>query len=177
MELWDAYSKKEELTGRTLVRGEEIPQGLYHLVCEVLVRHADGSYLCMKRSEKKPNYGGWYEATAGGSALSGEDKWQCVARELLEETGLSCHEFEEVNCSLEEKKQAFFHNFVCTVDCDKTLVKLQEGETEDYLWMSEEEFIKFVNSDKIIPSNRRRYGKYFQRLGYVGQECKATGHV
>ena len=32
MELWDAYSKDEELVGSTLVRGEEIPQGLYHLV-------------------------------------------------------------------------------------------------------------------------------------------------
>lgn len=167
MELWDAYSKDEELTGDMLVRGEEIPQGLYHLVCEVLVRHTDGSYLCMKRSAGKPNYGGWYEATAGGSALAGEDKWQCVARELLEETGLACHEFEEIGCSLEERKQAFFHVFVCVVDCEKTSVQLQEGETEGYLWMSEEEFKTFVNSDKMIPSNRRRYAKYFQRMGYV----------
>jgi len=170
MELWDAYSKDGKLVGSTLVRGEEIPQGLYHLVCEVLVRHADGSYLCMKRSGQKKNHGGWYEATAGGSALKGEDKWQCVARELKEETGLICHEFEEIGCSLEEKKQAFFHNFVCTVDCNKTSVQLQEGETEGYLWMSEEEFAEFVNSDKMIPSNRRRYDKYFRQMGYVKQK-------
>lgn len=167
MELWDAYSKNEELTGDTLVRGENIPQGLYHLVCEVLVRHVDGSYLCMKRSVKKPNYGGWYEATAGGSALKGEDKWQCVERELREETGLICHEFEEVARICEERKQAFFYTFVCTVGCDKASVQLQEGETEGYLWMSEEEFKEFVNSDRIIPSNRRRYETYFQRMGYV----------
>ena len=167
MELWDAYSKEEELTGDTLVRGEEIPQGLYHLVCEVLVRHADGSFLCMKRSTQKTNYGGWYEATAGGSALQGEDKWQCVARELEEETGLVCRNFEEVNCCLEERKQAFFHAFIGIVDCEKSSVQLQEGETEGYLWMSEEEFIEFVNSDRMIPSNRRRYDKYFKRMGYV----------
>jgi len=167
MELWDAYSKDEELVGSTLVRGEEIPQGQYHLVCEVLVRHEDGSFLCMKRSAEKPNYGGWYEATAGGSALAGEDKWQCVKRELLEETGLTGYDFEEVNRSLEEKKQAFFHNFVCTVNCEKSSVQLQEGETEGFLWMSEEEFRLFVNSDKMIPSNRRRYEKYFKRMGYV----------
>ena len=167
MELWDAYSKDEELVGSTLVRGEEIPQGLYHLVCEVLVRHADGSFLCMKRSAEKPNYSGWYEATAGGSALTGEDKWQCVKRELLEETGLTGYDFEEVNRSLEEKKQAFFHNFVCTVNCEKSSVQLQGGETEGFLWMSEEEFRLFVNSDKMIPSNRRRYEKYIKRMGYV----------
>ena len=168
MELWDAYSRDEELIGSMLVRGETIPQGLYHLVCEVLVRHVDGSYLCMKRSAEKPNYGGWYEATAGGSALRGEDKWQCVERELYEETGISCHEFEEVARFREERKQAFFHTFFCTVDCEKNSVQLQPGETEDYLWMSEEEFKAFVNSDKIIPSNRRRYEKYFQKMGYVG---------
>ncbi len=167
MELWDAYSKDEKFTGDTLVRGEKIPEGLYHLVCEVLVRHTDGSYLCMKRSEKKPNYGGWYEATAGGSALAGEDKWQCVERELFEETGISCQEFEEVAQFREERKQAFFHIFICTVNCDKAKVQLQEGETEDYLWMTEEEFKAFVNSNRIIPSNRRRYEKYFQRVGYV----------
>lgn len=170
MELWDAYSSEEELTGSVLVRGEDIPQGLYHLVCEVLVRHTDGSYLCMKRSTKKPNYGGWYEATAGGSALTGENKWQCVERELLEETGIVCKKFEEINCSLEEKKQAFFHNFVGTVDCEKNSVQLQEGETEGYCWMSEEEFISFINSDKMIPSNRRRYDKYFRRMGYVKEK-------
>lgn len=167
MELWDAYSKDEELTGRTLVRGEEIPQGLYHLVCEVLVRHKDGSYLCMKRSVEKPNYGGWYEATAGGSALQGEDKWQCVKRELYEETGIECQKFEEVARFCEEQKQAFFYTFVCMVDCDKLSVRLQEGETEGYLWMSEEKFKEFVNSDKMIPSNRRRYEKYFCQMGYV----------
>ena len=167
MELWDAYSKDEELTGRTLVRGEKIPEGLYHLVCEVLVRHTDGSYLCMKRSTEKPNYGGWYEATAGGSALVGENKWQCVKRELYEETGILCDEFEEVTYFCEECKQAFFYTFVCTVDCNKSSVKLQEGETEGYLWMNEAEFKAFVNSDKMIPSNRRRYEKYFQKMGYV----------
>ena len=167
MELWDAYSQDEKLTGNTLVRGEQIPDGVYHLVCNVIVRHTDGSYLCMKRSAQKPKYAGWYEATAGGSAIQGEDKWKCVERELLEETGLVCHEFEEIDRFQEEERHAFFYIFMCTVDCDKNSVQVQEGETEDYLWMSEEEFIEFVNSDRIIPSHRRRYHTYFQKRGYL----------
>lgn len=167
MELWDAYSKNEELTGDTLVRGEPIPEGMYHLVCDVLVRHADGSYLCMKRSMKKPNYGGWYEATAGGSALVGENKWQCVERELREETGIVCREFKEVARNCEENKQAFFYSFVCMVDCEKDSIQLQEGETEGYVWMSEEDFCAFVNSEYIIPSNLKRYAGYFRKLGYL----------
>lgn len=53
----------------TLVRGEKIPDGLYHLVSEIIVRHIDGTYLLMQRDINK-HYGGWWEATAGGSALS-----------------------------------------------------------------------------------------------------------
>lgn len=32
----------------------------------------------MKRDTRKSNYGGYYEATAGGSALKGEDKISCA---------------------------------------------------------------------------------------------------
>lgn len=72
LELWDAYdSNFNRIHGITLRRGETIPDGLYHLVCEILVKHADGSYLLMQRSANK-HFGGMWEATAGGSALQGE---------------------------------------------------------------------------------------------------------
>ena len=56
MELWDAYTRNGVKTGGVLVRGQRMWPGIYHLVCEVLVRHVDGSYLCMIRSREKPNY-------------------------------------------------------------------------------------------------------------------------
>lgn len=31
MELWDLYNEHRELTGRDHIRGEEVPQGFYHL--------------------------------------------------------------------------------------------------------------------------------------------------
>ena len=50
MELWDAYDRDfKKIQGVTLVRGEAIPEGFFHLVCEIIVRHIDGSYLIMQR--------------------------------------------------------------------------------------------------------------------------------
>ena len=73
MEIWDTYTRDGRLTEVRIVRERDtIPDGLYHLVCEVLVRHVDGSILCMKRALSKRIFPGYYEATAGGSALSGE---------------------------------------------------------------------------------------------------------
>ena len=84
MEIWDGYLKDGTLANKDLIRGEKIPNGLYHLVSEVLVRHIDGDYLLMKRDENKPNYGGYYEASAGGSALKEENQLECAIRELFE---------------------------------------------------------------------------------------------
>lgn len=74
-ELWDAYDKNfNKIENTTLVRGENIPDGIYHLVSEVIVKHTDGSYLLMQRDFRK-HHGGEWEVTAGGSALQGE-RWK-----------------------------------------------------------------------------------------------------
>ena len=89
MELWDAYDKDfRKIQGITLIRGEAIPEGIFHLVCDVIVRHADGSYLLMQRDKRK-HFGGMWEATAGGSAIQNESPLECAARELQEETGIT----------------------------------------------------------------------------------------
>lgn len=167
MEKWDAYTKDGVLTDIELIRGEPIPAGLYHLVCEVLVRHEDGSYLCMKRSVLKPNYPGYYEATAGGSALRGEDEIQCIKRELEEETGIVCYDFNEVARYIYDDDNCIFYCYVCCVQCDKNSIKLQEGETEDYKWMTEDEFVNFINSDQMIQSQKERYFDYFIEMKYI----------
>ena len=167
MEFWDGYNKDGTLTGITLIRGERIPQGLYHLVCEVLVRHTDGDYLLMRRAETKPNYGGCWEATAGGSALKGEDKLTCVKRELLEETGISANDFTELGRFVFDDSQCIFYTFLCVTNCDKASVRLQDGETDAYKWVTELEFIAFVNSDEMIARQKKRYSKYFTEKGYI----------
>ena len=74
----------------TLVHEEQdkIPAGGYHLVCEVLVRNTDGTYLLMKRDPTKPLFPNMWKATAGGSALQGESAVEGALRELREETGV-----------------------------------------------------------------------------------------
>ena len=69
MELWDAYTRNGVKTGGVLVRGQRMWPGIYHLVCEVLVRHVDGSPI------------------------------DCIRRELREETGIEWTKFEKVSRS------------------------------------------------------------------------------
>lgn len=167
MELWDAYTREGLKTGETLVRDEPIPEGRYHLVCEVLVRHVDGDFLCMIRSRHKPNYPLFPECTAGGSALQGEDPLTCIRRELREETGIVWDAFEEIGVSVREVSRSIFHSYVATVDWPKEAVSLQEGETEAFEWLSEEAFVELVNSGRMIPEQFERMRGFYERMGYL----------
>ncbi|MDE6742529.1 MAG: NUDIX domain-containing protein [Lachnospiraceae bacterium] len=165
MEIWDGYLIDGTLANYDLVRGKPIPKGLYHLVSEILVRHIDGDYLLMKRDLRKSNYGGYYEATAGGSALKGEDKVSCARRELLEETGISSDAFKEIGQYTSH--DTIYYIFMCITDCDKSSISLQKGETISYKWISENDFIAFVNSSEMIDAQRKRYHDFFVKMGYI----------
>ena len=165
MEIWDAYYADGTPAGCDLVRGEPIPEGLYHLVSDILVRHRDGDYLLMQRDPRKPNYGGCFEATAGGSALKGEDADTCAKRELREETGIA--EGELTPISRYVHRDTIYIQYLCVTGQDKASVTLQEGETVAYRWLTESEFVAFVNSEEMIPRQRERYRAYYRQMGYL----------
>ena len=150
MELWDAYNSNfEKIEGLTLIRDsqEKIPEGVYHLVCEVLVRHIDGTYLLMRRDPTKPLYPNMWEAGAGGSALQDETAVEGAMRELREETGIVAETLEQLNWSL--GGSCIHCRFLCVTGCAKDSIKLQEGETCDYRWVTAQELLAMPDSELV----------------------------
>ena len=88
MELWDLYNEHRELTGRDHIRGEEVPQGFYHLVVHIWIRNNKGEYLISQRSAERPAYPLMWECV-GGSVTKGEDSLTGALRETKEEVGLT----------------------------------------------------------------------------------------
>lgn len=88
MELWDLYNERRELTGRDHVRGEEVPQGFYHLVVHIWIRNSKGEYLISQRSADRPTFPLMWECV-GGSVVKGEDSLTGALRETQEEVGLT----------------------------------------------------------------------------------------
>ena len=141
-EIWDAYdSSFNIIEDLSLVRGEALPDGVFHLVCEVVVRHTDGSFLLMQRDPVKP-LGGKWELTAGGSALKGESPAECAFRELREETGIEADGLTELNRLVHYGHHTLYVDYLCVTGCEKTSVTLQKGETVAYKWVSAEELLK-----------------------------------
>ena len=146
MELWDAYDGEfHKIAGKTLVRGEAVPEGMYHLVCEVALRHRDGTYLLMQRDPRK-HLGGLWECTAGGSALLGESPEECALRELWEETGMRGEELSELGRLVHEGHRTLYVLYLAHTDKDKSAVTLQEGETVAFRWVKEEELFSMEAS-------------------------------
>lgn len=149
MELWDAYDADfHRIEGKTLIRGEPVPEGLFHLVCDVLVKHTDGTFLLMQRASRK-HFGGMWEATAGGSALAGETPLECASRELREETGILSSNLTEVGRVVSEERRSLYVEFLCVTDWEKDRVELQEGETSDFRWVSREELLH-MHEDELV---------------------------
>ena len=73
MEKWDAYLANGQKTNHILIRGQSIPDRFYHLAVKCLVQHLDGSLLFMQRHLDKKLFPGFFEASAAGSALYGEN--------------------------------------------------------------------------------------------------------
>ena len=142
IELWDAYDNEfNKIKDVTLVRGEPIPNEIYHLVCEIIVKHIDGTYLLMQRDFEK-HYGGYWELTAGGSALQGETPVECAIRELREETGVVSTEMKELGRIVHEGHHSLYVEYLCVTDCDKSSITLQKGETVNYRWIDKKTLLE-----------------------------------
>lgn len=122
---------------------------MFHLVCDILVKHRDGTFLLMKRDPQK-HFGGMWEATAGGSALAGENPLQCAIRELREETGIISTDLVEVGREVNNKT----HSSI--TDWNKDKILLQKGETVEYKWVSREEILS-MNKDKLVTERMQKY--------------------
>ncbi len=152
MEIWDAYDEKfNKIDGVSLIRDKKIPDGYFHLVCEIIVRHVDGTYLIMQRDKRK-HLGGMWEATAGGSALQGEDPMTCAIRELREETGIVSSNLKEIGRVIHHGHKSYYVDYLCNTDVEKSSITLQDGETSDYRWVEAEEL---RNMDRNLLATQR----------------------
>ncbi|MGT2749936.1 NUDIX hydrolase [Streptococcus orisasini] len=153
-EVWDAYDENRNLIpGKTIIRETFSTADDFHLVVEVLLLHEDNAVLFMHRSSEKEIFPGYYEATAGGSALKGEDSEAAVRRELKEETGLEADRLQLLYQYSDPKYHAHFDHYLARTGADKDQVSYQKGETDGHVWVAPEELADFLDKEDVLPAN------------------------
>lgn len=158
-EVWDLYNAKKQLTGKTMVRGEEIPAGLYHLGVHIWPINSRGEFLVQKRASTvqwKPNL--W--AVTGGSAISGEDALTAALRELKEELGYaaSASQMQEIACL--RRSNSFCTVYTIAIDQPAEQFSLQKEEVSEVRWCSAERVSRMISEGILY-----NYGdSYFKML-------------
>ena len=83
----DVVDESGARTGRTVVRGTELPEGESYLVVHVWIRNEAGDYLVQQRAQHLASDPGVWAATVGG-VWAGEDSLSSAIREAKEELGV-----------------------------------------------------------------------------------------
>lgn len=151
MEIRDLYDKDKKLTGKTIYKGEEIPEGNYIIVVLTMIRNSKGEFLIQKRSKQK---NGLYGAT-GGHCKTGETGLQGAITEVKEEIGLDVkpEEMKLLHELREDDKQVFFELYFLQKDIDLNTLKLQEEEVESVEWMSIDRINELINENFFFPNH------------------------
>lgn len=163
-ELWDAYLIDETKANIDLVRGETIPEGLFHIIVETLIVSEDNFYLVMQRDFTKDSNPGLFEGSAGGSILKGETPLVGAKREVAEETSLVPYSFTPIYHYVYPKRNAITKGFVALIKAeDKDKIVYQKGETINHKWLTKEELLAFIETDAYNPRHRIRLRTYLNQ--------------
>ena len=151
MELWDLYTENREPTGRTHIRGEEIPGGFYHLVVHVWIRKSKGEYLISQRSANRPHCPLQWECV-GGSVLASETSLEGAIREVKEEVGIDlppdsgCVLFTNIRKSYQDIVDVWLFQY----DGSFSLSSAITDEVAQTKWMTCREIEELHTSGKLV---------------------------
>lgn len=88
MEFFDVIDENGMKTGEIVEREKAHRLGIRHRVIQVWVINSSNEVLIQKRSLTKDTYPGKWYVSLGGHIEAGEDNFQAIQREFMEELGL-----------------------------------------------------------------------------------------
>ena len=152
MEAWDLYTQDRVKTGQTMLRGDPVPEGLFHLQVHVCIFNEQGEMLIQQRQSTKRWYAGLWDYSVGGSAVAGDTSLAAAERETLEELGL--------RVSLAGRKPAVTRWYGAMIDDYYILplnvalsdLHLQREEVQAVRWASQEDILTLLAQGQFCPN-------------------------
>ena len=150
MEEFDLYDRNRLPSGKKIARGQNPPEGLYHVVVHVCIFNLAGEMLIQKRNPLKKAWPGLWDFSLGGAVQAGETSPQAAQRELLEELGLSF----DFN-ALRPKFTFNFANgfddvYVLFLNPDLETLQLQADEVTEVKWATKDDIHRMIVTGEFI---------------------------
>lgn len=166
MERFDLYTADREKTGKTMARGEPVPEGLYRLVVHICIFDAEGRMLIQQRQPFKTGWSNLWDVSVGGSAVAGDDSRSAAQRETREELGLDI-DFANVRPSMSiHWENGFDDYYVLTLPVDLHSLRLQPEEVQAVKWATREEIHRMIDEGTFIPYEKSLIDLLFFRRNH-----------
>lgn len=171
MELWDIYDENRIPVGRSMVRGEPVLDGDYHLVVHVCIFNGKGEMLIQQRQPFKKGWSNMWDITVGGSAVKGDTSRVAAEREVFEELGLKI-DLNGIRPRLTVNFDGGFDDIYCIdLNVDISKLKLQYEEVQCVKWASEDEIKKMIDEGIFIPYHKSMIDMLFWFRNNIGTHC------
>ena len=178
MELFDLYTEDRVKNGRTMVRGEPVPEGCYRIVVHICIFDSEGRMLIQQRQPFKHGWSNMWDITVGGSAVAGDDSRSAAERETREELGLEI-DLSEVRPSLTLYwEHGFDDYYLLTQDVDPESLHLQYEEVQAVRWADRDEIMQMIDDGRFIPYDKGLIDLLFFQRNHRGAHtrCDTTGN-
>ncbi|MBR2344089.1 MAG: NUDIX domain-containing protein [Clostridia bacterium] len=154
LEKWDIYDENRIKTGRTCERGG-LGEGEYHLSVHICIFDGRGRMLIQKRSEDKASWAGFWDISAAGAVVAGENSREGARRELYEELGL-LRDFTHIRPHFTfNYEDGYGDVYLLTEDEHPTeSLTLQASEVTAAKYASREEIFELIDGGEFIPYHK-----------------------
>lgn len=161
MEIRDLYDVNKNLTGKTFIKGEQVPKGYYYLIVAIIIENSNGEFLIQKRVSKKG--GKW--ALTSGHPKSGESSFEGICSECFEELG--------VDISLDNPKlvdtwinnDQIFDIYYLKKDINVGDIVIQEEEMDGVKYVSLEDINEMNSRGEFHENHFILFNKCLQKIG------------
>ena len=154
MEHFDLYDAHRRFTGRTIARGEDVPEGLRRLVVHVCIFNRKGEMLIQQRQSFKEGWPNLWDVSVGGGVQSGETTQQAARRELMEELDLDYDFEDEAPMLTTTFRKGFDDIYIIHAEPDLASLRLQPEEVQAVRWANKDEVLTMIDSGAFIPYSR-----------------------
>ncbi|MCL2487099.1 MAG: NUDIX domain-containing protein [Oscillospiraceae bacterium] len=170
MEIWDVMDAEGQVTGRTILRGDRLLAGQYHLVTHIWIVNAAGHLLIQRRADSLKLLPGIWAVTSG-SAVTGEDSLTAARRELREELGIAAGKEDFHLLGRLRRRNSFCDLWLLRSEIKVERLILQENEVAEARWVSFQDLRRMVDHGLF-----HNYGNlYFKKVQQYVQKAVSGG--
>ena len=143
-------------------RGDDFPEGAFHLVVHVCIFSSLGEMLIQQRQPFKDGWPNMWDVTVGGSAVAGDSSQKAAERELLEELGLTI-DLTGTRPHLTVNYEVGFDDYyLIESEAETEKLNLQYDEIQRVKWATKEEIFSLLECGEFIPYYKDLLGLLFE---------------